>query len=67
MRISVANEKEGRTTAVLTLEDGRCVQGSMERLEHLYRDGVRMIGLTWERAQLFWRSNSRDTKLCRKV
>ena len=42
------NEKEGRMTAVLTLEDGRCVQGSMERLEHLYRD--------MERAQLFWRA-----------
>lgn len=56
------NEKEGRMTAVLTLEDGRCVQGSMERLEHLYRDGVRMIGLTWNAHNCFGAPNSRDVK-----
>ena len=56
------NEKEGRMTAVLTLEDGRCVQGSMERLERLYRDGVRMIGLTWNAHNCFGAPNSRDAR-----
>lgn len=42
-----ANRAAGRMSAVLTVEDGRIVEGKLERLETLYRAGVRAIGLTW--------------------
>ncbi len=38
---------EGKTAAILTVEGGRVLGGKIERLEQLYKDGVRMMTLTW--------------------
>lgn len=41
------NSREGKISALLTVEEGGVCEGKTERLEHLYRLGVRMMTLTW--------------------
>ena len=41
---NMANEK---LSAMLTLEDGEILEGSLSNLRNLYRLGVRMVTLTW--------------------
>lgn len=41
------NEKAGKMSAMLTVEEGGVCKGEMEKLEALYEMGVRMITLTW--------------------
>ncbi len=41
------NWKEGRMSALLTLEEGGVCQGKLEFLRQFYRIGVRMMTLTW--------------------
>ena len=38
---------QGKTAAVLTVENGSALAGRLERAEALARDGVRMMTLTW--------------------
>lgn len=40
------NQKSGRMSALLTVEEGQ-VADSTERLEQLFKDGVRLITITW--------------------
>ena len=54
------NRKNGKISAFLTLEDGRAVQGSIERLEKFHSMGVRLITLTWNFANCFAFPNSKD-------
>lgn len=39
--------KEGRMAALLTVEEGGVCKGEMAKLEQLYKQGVRMMTLTW--------------------
>lgn len=55
-----ANDAAGRLSAVLTMEDGRAVEGKMENLERFYQMGVRMLSLTWNSANCFGAANSKD-------
>lgn len=41
------NEKEGKLSALLTLEEGDVVFNDLAMLRNYYRMGVRMIALTW--------------------
>ena len=41
------NAEEGRVGALLTIEEGAVIEGSLEKLEHFYNRGVRMMTLTW--------------------
>ncbi len=41
------NRRDGYISAVLTVEDGALLEGDMDRLEALYKRGVRMLSLTW--------------------
>lgn len=50
--------KENKISAFLTMEDGRAVGGSMEQLEEFYRQGVRLISLTWNFENCFGFPNS---------
>ena len=43
----LANEAEGRMSAVLSVEDGHLLGGRLERLDELYEKGVRLITLLW--------------------
>lgn len=41
------NEKEGKLSALLTVEEGGVCEGRLENLHFLYQAGVRMMTLTW--------------------
>lgn len=41
------NAKNGLISAMLTIEEGGVLEGSVERLKEFYEYGVRMITLTW--------------------
>lgn len=41
------NERAGKMTAMLTVEEGGVCRGELEKLRRLYAAGVRMITLTW--------------------
>ncbi len=41
------NEKNGRISAVMTVEEGAVYEGKLENLYHMYDMGVRMSTLTW--------------------
>lgn len=42
-----ANEKAGRMSALLTVEEGAVCRGELQKLQQLYDMGVRMLTLTW--------------------
>lgn len=54
------NWRQGKISAFLTIEDGREVQGRMERLKEYYDRGVRLLGLTWNYTNCFGHPNSKD-------
>lgn len=60
------NQKEGKVSGILTMEDGRAVQGSMERLQYFYSQGVRLISLTWNFENCFGAPNSRNPEIMKK-
>lgn len=43
----LANEKNGKMSALLTIEEGAACLGRLENLEEFYELGVRMMTLTW--------------------
>ena len=43
----VHNEKHGKMSAMMTIEEGACCKGDIEKLEKLYSLGARMMTLTW--------------------
>ncbi|MBQ8118255.1 MAG: membrane dipeptidase [Lachnospiraceae bacterium] len=60
------NVREGKVSAFLTLEDGRAVDGSVERLLWFYEQGVRLITLTWNDENCFGAPNSRNPAIMQK-
>lgn len=54
------NRAAGKLSAFLTVEDGKIVDGSMERLTRLKKDGVSLITLTWNFKNCFGSPNSFD-------
>ena len=43
----LANEREGKLSALLTVEGGEACVGDVDKLSYLYDKGVRMMTLTW--------------------
>ena len=41
------NSQQGKLSAMLTIEGGEAVEGSLEKLQKVYDQGVRMMTLTW--------------------
>jgi membrane dipeptidase len=58
-----ANVSAGCVSAFLSLEDGRLVDGQLDRLRHLHEQGVRLISLTWNGENCFGWPNSNDPKI----
>ena len=58
-----ANRSAGKISGFLTLEDGRAVNGSMERLERFCKQGIRLITLTWNYVNCFGSPNSFDSTM----
>lgn len=55
------NWAKGKISGILTLEDGRAVDGKMENLERFYHMGIRLVSLTWNHANCFGSPNSSDS------
>jgi membrane dipeptidase len=60
--ISAALE-QGKTCAVLTIEDARAVNGSLDRLKYFHDRGVRAMSLTWNGENCFGSPNSADPQI----
>lgn len=58
-----ANDKAGKVSAFLTIEDGRAVQGDMAKLEKFYNMGFRLISLTWNHHNCFGAPNSYEPEV----
>ncbi|OCL26104.1 peptidase M19 [Orenia metallireducens] len=43
----IENQKNGKISAFLTIEEGQALEGSLTNLRNFYRLGVRLITLTW--------------------
>jgi len=56
------NAAAGKTSAMLSMEDGRAVQGNPENLRRFYDMGVRVMGLTWNAPNCFGFPNSTDAE-----
>lgn len=56
------NSRNGFISSILTIEDAVELDGKMERLEQVYKDGVRMIALTWNFENSVGFPNSRDSE-----
>ena len=53
----------GKLGGILTMEDGRAVQGSFENLKRFYDMGVRILALLWNHANCFGAPNSPDPEI----
>ena len=60
------NWEKGLSSAILTVEDGRMVDGKIENLDMLYKAGVRAIALTWNFSNCFGYPNSEDKNIMQK-
>ena len=54
------NREAGLMSSILTIEDAVELDGCLERLDEVYRDGVRMIALTWNYENCIGFPNSAD-------
>lgn len=62
----VENWKKGRSSAMLTIEDGRMVQGSLCKLSELSQKGVMAIALTWNHANCFGYPHAKEAKIMKR-
>lgn len=42
------NKRNNKLSLILSLEEGGVLEGKIERIEHLYNKGIRVITLTWD-------------------
>lgn len=54
------NTREGKVSAVITIEEGGILNGRLERLDQLYREGVRLLTLMWNYENCIGYPNSTD-------
>ncbi len=57
----VENSRQGRISAIATVEEGGVLNERPERLEELYREGIRLMTLTWNYENCLGYPNSRDS------
>ena len=60
------NFKDGKVSAVLTMEDGIAVHDDMNKLDRFYHQGVRALSLTWNHENCFGFPNSRNPEINEK-
>ncbi len=60
------NWSEGRISAILTVEDGREIQGDLRMIHRYFRLGVRILTLTWNNENCFGYPNSMDPEIMGK-
>ena len=54
----IENDKNGKMSAILAIEDGRSVKADMNKIKHYHDMGVRLITLTWNYYNCFGAPNS---------
>lgn len=54
------NYQSGKMSAILSVEDGRTVDGRLENIKRYYDMGVRAMNLTWNAVNCFGFPNSKD-------
>jgi len=62
----VENKKKGLISAFLTLEDGKFIDGKIEKLQQLHNDGFRLVTLTWNYENCFGFPNSDNREIMHK-
>ena len=62
----IENHDNGKMSAILTIEEGGIINDKMEHLEELYRQGIRLITLTWNHENCIGYPNSREPELMNK-
>ena len=60
------NERKGKMSALLTVEEGGIIDGDTSRLEHLYEEGVRLMTLLWNEENCIGYPNSCDDEVMKK-
>jgi len=60
------NESNGKMSGILTFEDGRIVDGSLEKMKKYYDMGIRLITLTWNGENCFGYPCSKDADAMNK-
>ncbi len=60
------NQEQGKMSAVLTMEDGRAVDGKLENVKLFYDMGFRAMSLTWNTPNCFGAPNSADPAVMKK-
>ena len=60
MSEAARNFSAGKASGMLSMEDGRAVEGKFEKIRSLYDLGIRVMGLTWNHANCFGFPNSPD-------
>lgn len=60
------NWRAGKMSGLLTFEDGRMIDGSLENLDYYYKKGIRLISLTWNQENCFGYPNSKDPAVMRQ-
>lgn len=59
----ISNASKGRISVILTVEEGGILNGRIERLEELYRRGIRLMTPMWNYENCFGYPNSRDNSV----
>lgn len=59
----IKNEKEGKVSAFLSMEDGRTINGSFEKFDKYYDMGLRLVTFVWNSENCFGHPNSFDSNL----
>ena len=60
------NLSQGLISAVLTMEDGRAVDGKLENVKRFYDMGFRALSLTWNMHNCFGAPNSKDPAIMKE-
>ena len=60
------NSANGKASGMLSMEDGRAVNGDLNNILRFYNMGVRVMGLTWNAPNCFGYPNSFDAKEMKK-
>lgn len=60
------NQKSGKLSAVLTIEEGGILEGDMSRLEQLWEQDIRLMTLLWNYENCIGYPNSKDKRIMEK-
>lgn len=60
------NQKKGKLSAVLTIEEGGILEGDMSRLEQLWEKDIRLMTLLWNYENCIGYPNSKDKRIMEK-